>query len=87
MSKYESAKLIEHLKEKWKGQGCPMCHAASWSVQEMVFELREFHGGAMVIAPGPIVAIVPVTCNNCGNTVLVNALVAKLVQRDEEGKK
>jgi hypothetical protein len=84
MSKIESEKLINHLKEKWGGQKCPLCLHGEWSVQDNAYELREFHGGSMVIGGSALIPVVPVTCNNCGNTVLINGIIAGLV--DREGK-
>lgn len=62
-----------------------MCQVGNWNVNDTVFELREFHGGGMVIGGGPIYPVVPVSCNNCGHTVLVNAVMTGLVVRAEKG--
>ena len=86
MSKADSEKIIKHLQEKWSGRPCPMCGNAGWSVQDSVFELREFHGGTMVIGGSALIPVVPVACNNCGNTVLINAIVAGVVNRGGEEK-
>ena len=42
-----------------------------------------------MIVGGPIVPLAPVTCNNCGNTILLNALIAGIVdpQPKKEEKK
>jgi len=82
MTKIDSQKVINHLRSKWT-QPCPMCQATDWNVQGVVFELREFHEGSMVIG-GPIIPVVPVTCGNCGNTILVNAILAGAVEHKEE---
>jgi len=42
-----------------------------------VFELREFRGGAV---GSPVIPVIPVTCNQCGNLLLFNAIAAKLVK-------
>lgn len=86
MAKIESAKLIRHLNQKWAGRGCAQCGKSNWEVQASTFELREFHGGNMVIGAGPIIPVVPVTCSNCGNTILVNALVSGVMERTPEPK-
>jgi len=83
-------KLIHHLSDKWKGSPCPMCQHSGWTVDDNVYELRKFNGGKLVLGGGPILPIIPVTCNNCGNTVFVNALKAGVVQQEknkEEGNK
>ncbi len=84
MSKFDSNKVIDHLKTKWQSRPCPMCHHGAWSVQDSVFELREFHHGNMVIGGSALVPVVPVTCNNCGNIVLINAIMAGAVEREEQ---
>jgi len=40
----------------------------------------EFNAGSVIIG-GPVIPVVAVTCLNCGNTVLVNALIAGAVAR------
>jgi hypothetical protein len=89
MAKIDAKKLIQHLTTKWHGRTCPICTVGSWNVQDSSFELREFNGGNMVIG-GPIIPVVPVICSNCGNTVLINAIMAGLVEADtpkpSEGK-
>lgn len=76
MAKVDAGRLIAYLQTKWQDRPCPMCGARQWNVQNTSFELREFHGGDMVIAPGPVIPLVPVMCTNCGNTILINCLVA-----------
>jgi hypothetical protein len=84
MAKINVEKTLQHLREKWK-HPCSMCGQTNWSVQDTAFELREFHGGGMVVG-GPVIPVVPVVCGNCGNTVLVNALIAGAIEREEGGK-
>jgi len=91
VAKINSEKFLNHLKEKWKGQPCPLCGVGNWNVSDSVYELREFHDGNLVIGSGPIVPIVPVTCSNCGNTIMVNALLSGAVEKpkkkeEENGK-
>lgn len=84
MKKPTSEELITFVKEKWKNQVCPMCGARSWTVSDKMFELREFNDGNLVIG-GPnasIIPIVPVTCSNCGNTVMINALSTGLLKKE-----
>jgi hypothetical protein len=81
MSKIDAQKLITFLNTKWRNHPCPICTVGSWNVQDSSFELREFNEGNMVLG-GPVIPVVPVVCNNCGNTVLVNAIMAGLVEKD-----
>jgi hypothetical protein len=73
-SKINGAKLIEFLNQKWSGRPCPQCHVANWQVQDSAYQLMQFSGGGIVIG-GPVLPVVPVICGNCGNTILVNALM------------
>jgi hypothetical protein len=80
MAKYDSQKLLAHLNSKWAGRPCAQCGVANWQVQDSVFELREFNAGSLVVG-GPVLPLIPVICANCGNTILVNALVAQVIER------
>jgi predicted nucleic-acid-binding Zn-ribbon protein len=81
MNKMNVNKLLKHLNDKWGNIACPMCGSSGWNVSDTIYELREFHGGNLVLGNGPIVPIVPVSCNNCGNTVLVNALLSGAIDK------
>ena len=83
MSSINQDKLIEELNKKWHGNGCPMCGNASWVVSDKVFELREFNNGDFIVGNVPIVPIVTVSCDNCGNTVLVNPLVLGIMKNND----
>jgi len=86
MPTYDPQALIKHLNEKWGDRKCAQCGVNNWQVQDSVFELRQFSGGSLIVG-GPLIPVVPVTCANCGNTVLVSALLAKVMPRTEEVKK
>lgn len=76
----DTEKLIDHLKEKWKDAPCPMCGNKSFQVADKVFELREFAGGDFLVGGGPLIPIIPVTCENCGNTIMINAVKINLIK-------
>jgi len=86
MSTYDTKKFLQHLNAKWAGRPCAQCGASAWQVQDSTFELRGFSGGNLVIS-GPIIPLIPVTCSSCGNTVLINAILAGVVERPTEEKK
>jgi hypothetical protein len=83
--KIDTKKLIDYLSAKWQNRACPMCGARQWSVQEKSYELREFHGGSLVVGGSAIIPVIPVICGNCGNTILVNSILAGIDKR-KEGK-
>lgn len=78
MAKIDANKVIKFLSEKWRNRPCPVCGISAWSVQDSTYELREFNQGNMVLG-GPLIPVVPVICSNCGNTILVNAILAGVV--------
>ena len=79
MAKYDHAKAIEYLTRKWQGRPCPMCGSGPWNVQDSTYQLLEFQQGGLILG-GPVLPIIPVMCGNCGNTVMVNAIVAGVVE-------
>lgn len=88
-SKYDVSKTLEHLRVKWNNTSCPMCGTNDWSVAEEIFELREFQDGNLV-AGGPLYPVIPVSCKNCGMSLMINAIVAGVLpkpnQKGEEKK-
>jgi predicted nucleic-acid-binding Zn-ribbon protein len=78
-----SKKVIDFLALKWQNRNCPMCGSGPWEVQDKTFQLNEFHSGNFVVG-GPLIPIIPVTCMNCGHTVLVNAIVAGALSPEAE---
>ena len=86
MAKFKSSEFINHLKSKWQGRPCPLCGVGNWNVSDTVYEFREFRHGDFVIGGVPIVPVIPVTCNNCGNTILVNAIVSGAVEPPKQEK-
>jgi hypothetical protein len=77
---FDGDKVLHFLQQKWGGRGCPVCGQGPWQVQDKVFQLTEYHEGNLILG-GPLVPVIPVTCGNCGNTVLVNAIVCGAVRQ------
>ena len=78
MSDIDSKKVLAHLnKIHHTSKCCKFCGANDWAVIDKVFELREFQNRAV---GSPIIPVIPVTCNQCGNILLFNAIAAKLIK-------
>lgn len=76
MDNDQKAAVQKFIEAKWQRRTCSQCGANAWTLVDKVFELREYSGGGMVIGGGTsIITVLPVTCSNCGNTVLVNSNV------------
>lgn len=75
-------KVIEFLRQKWgENRKCPMCDKDVWEVSGKIFEIREFHGGNLVVGGSSIFPVLPVACTNCGNTVLLSAIMTGFVEK------
>lgn len=73
----EQDRLQLYLK-KIHGTPCPLCGSNHWDLSDTVFYVSEFDPKTIRLG-GNMFPIIPLTCRNCGNTYLINALVAKLI--------
>jgi hypothetical protein len=72
--------------KKKQDMPCEVCSVDDWGYGNVLFELNQFQGGQFQIKGTEIKApYLPLTCNNCGNTKLFNAITAGLV--DSRGRK
>jgi hypothetical protein len=79
LSPEQHAKLQAFINSKWRHGSCQVCGQNSWGLNDIVFELRAFQGGSLIIGgQSPIYPVCTIACNNCGNTIFINALVAGL---------
>jgi hypothetical protein len=72
-------KLVAKLNEVWKNKVCEICNQTNWMIDDTLFELREFHGGRTVLGSGAIKPIITISCNSCGNTKIMNAILLGIV--------
>jgi len=64
---------------------CSLCQSeGTFAVLPKYMELREYGDGDIMLRQCDIVPLVVMTCQSCGNTVLINALAANLVDHPEE---
>ena len=78
--------IIERLKEAWgQTRPCPLCGKVRWIVTDEMYELNLL-GKIGTLKIGPKIPVVPVTCANCGNTVVLNAVIAGLMKEPEGAK-
>ena len=68
---------LNNYLQKLTPQKCPLCGKGPWIAGDTVFQLMEYNQNSIVIG-GPVLPVIPICCENCGNTYFVNALVAKL---------
>lgn len=77
----------KHINEKWTNKVCPMCGGNNWTYDATMATPLTIGPGKTINLGGKILPLVPVTCSNCGNTIFVNALVAKAFIDDGDDKK
>jgi len=75
--KIDMAKFSQFFGARWAKDVCTNCGAKTWDVNETAMQLTEFGSEG-----GPAVPLVVVTCTSCGNTILVNAIVAEALPQD-----
>jgi hypothetical protein len=72
-------KIIAHLKRTWTVQTCAMCNQNNWEIHgQITLTLGGMPGHASGGSQSlPCAAVI---CQVCGNSVIVNLVVAGLVQ-------
>lgn len=58
---------------------CAFCGNRRWNITSKVFQLMEFDLNGLNLG-GATYPVIPVTCNNCGNTLFINAIAAGLLE-------
>lgn len=77
--------LITRLNKVWVNpKNCLVCNHNEWQIADSVFELREFQGGNLVLGNSKITPIIPVICDNCGNTVFMNAIKLGVINNEDQ---
>ena len=69
----QKSHVLQKLNQLWQGvKACPICNTEKWNVSDKMFELRELN---ISKEENPDVCpIIPITCDTCGNMVLLNAI-------------
>lgn len=65
---------------------CPLCHNNEWSISDVIFYASEFNqkdGGLVLGGPTRYMPFITITCAKCGNTHVINALIAGLYDSKE----
>jgi hypothetical protein len=78
MQKVNTTDFVRYLKENWKDTHCQLCGGGDWKIQAAVFQL--ILNDENMVAGNANVPVVPVICTKCGNTVLISAKIAGLVE-------
>jgi hypothetical protein len=72
-------KLTEFLGKKTIQLTCPVCQTKNnWSSTKNLYQVTEFQTDNW-IGQGNALPVLPLTCENCGNIVFINAIKAGLI--------
>lgn len=72
------ATIATRLDSKWtRSNNCPVCAASEWSVSQVPYALKQIEGAT-------VMPLYPVSCTNCGLTMLFNAIAAGLMSDSPE---
>ncbi len=74
MTEEDRDKLLAHVNAKWKVKLCALCHDNNW-IFNGPFHVPLNLPGARVYETMPVIGVV---CKNCGNTILISAIIAGL---------
>jgi hypothetical protein len=70
-------RLLETLDAVWPDPKiCPLCRNTTWDTLDIVFELKSYAPEGEREEEQTVMPLVPLTCKNCGNTILINVIAA-----------
>ncbi len=81
MSPEQHKRFLEFIQSRWKPPfECRCCGSNNWDVELEIYQIMKFSQEGLILG-GTRVPLAPVTCSNCGNTILINALIAGIVEQ------
>jgi len=77
-------RFIATLDAKWPDPKiCPVCGNTTWDTVDVVFELKSYVAEQESDEEATVMPLVPLTCKNCGNTILINVLTIGVLPAEE----
>src|SRR3989304_960225 len=71
-------RVAKWIMDKWKpGTTCPLCGIGPWNVPQYVVAARAAPPDRLgdLVMGGPLYPLIPISCDNCTNTVFINAML------------
>lgn len=80
--------IIERLNStSAQRQSCPICGNRNWTLNDKIWEIREFQGGSLVIGGDTsLIPMISVSCSACGFTHFLNAIRLGVVAPDPQSQ-
>jgi predicted nucleic-acid-binding Zn-ribbon protein len=89
MDKIDVSTAKQFIKTKAKGTSnpCPLCKVRDWGITDTVFALIELYQNHILdVRAGAYLPVIPITCNNCGITMLISAVKAGIIEAQNKEK-
>lgn len=74
----QQSQLLNLIQTRLATFSCGVCGAFEWDLADGIWEVRQWHGGALVMG-SPIMPCAMVVCKGCGNTLFFNAVAIGFV--------
>ena len=88
----QAKKVLDYIIQKTENNPivCPICRNEQWKLNDILTETREFNDDKIPMGPElQVMPFVSIICNNCGHTLLINAIRAGIVdpqpKKNEDG--
>lgn len=75
-------RIIDYINSKWKNLNCPLCSGSQWATTEIIYELRQYHGRDIKPTETAMIPIIPIMCENCGYTLMVNSIAVGFTKKE-----
>lgn len=75
-------KKLENYVKKLHATACPLCGNNHWTFNDTLFQLMEFDTKEVILG-GSVFPVIPLTCDNCGNTYFINVISAGLIDKQK----
>lgn len=87
LTKEQTSTILSKLNDyRDSRKPCSICGSKHWTVNDCVFEMREFFGGSYKMGtPTAIMPVITLTCDKCGQTIFLNAIrlgVVNIINED-----
>jgi len=84
LSETQQKKALEKL-TYFFSKSCDSCSGHDWLLNDKVFEMREFNMGTLVLGgQASVFPVITVSCKQCGNTYLFNAILLGLIEKKDD---
>ncbi|MBN2286075.1 MAG: hypothetical protein JXI43_06480 [Tissierellales bacterium] len=76
-------KIVDWINGHWSGKHeCPICKDTSWMAEPLPFAMNQ-HRGVSFYSSDKKLPLFPVTCTNCGYTLMFNAMITGILEEYE----